>query len=82
MKLQYIMSSVNLSVVSNRSRKIQVLNEIVRVLRDHLEQREMKIDGLVSHVLGCKEKIKNLEGKLNEEEKSVSVSKNKYKNYM
>ena len=76
------MSSVNLSVVSNRSRKIQVLNEIVRVLRDHLEQREMKIDGLVSHVLCCKEKIKNLEGKLNEEEKSVSASKNKCKNYM
>ena len=58
--------------VAARPRKIQVLNEIVKILREHIDQREEKIDGLENLVYLSKEKIKSLEEQLSTDEDWVS----------
>lgn len=58
-------------IVSRRPKKIQVLNEIVRILKDHIEQRDDAIGGLEGQIFLSKAKIKLLEEELNDDIKQV-----------
>ena len=72
------MSELSCDAVSKRPRKIEVLNEIVRILREHIDQREEKIGGLENQIQFSKEKIKNLEHQLYTDEDLVSYNTTKY----
>ena len=59
-------------IVSRRPRKIQVLNEIVQILRNHIKERDVTIGGLEGQIFLSKAKIKLLEEDLRDENQTVS----------
>ena len=72
MKAQKMSAAVE-NAVSSRPRKILVLNEIVCLLRKHIEQKEKKIDGLEHEVCRSNKKIKNLEEQLTHDSDEIAV---------